>query len=141
MKNVVDVASFFFPSIYSNLVTTFFFFSHFRQCHCHNWFPFWAPPSMHFGHFTGRLGNTGRTRILVILLPKFNFLSPLTHCTFSCNFGNTVAEIQSLFSFCQITLNSTYNNNKLRFLQFLAKRLEKKKLIIVMKSIMNLKKI
>ena len=72
---------------------------------------------MHFGHFTSR------TRISVISLLKFNFHSPLTHGTFSCNFSNTVAEIQSLSSFCQITLNSTYNNNKLHFLQFLAKRL------------------
>ena len=82
-----------------------------------------TPPSMHFGHFTGRLGSTGRTRISIISLPKFNFLSPLIHCTFSCNFSNTFAEIQFLSSFCQITLNSTYNNNKLHFLQFLSKRL------------------
>ena len=115
MKNVVDVASFFFfPSIFGNLVATipFFFLGnvivtisfHFRHS-----------PSMHFGHFTGRLGSTGRTRISVISLPKFNFLSPLIHCTFSCNFGNIVTEVQSLSSFCQITLNSTYNNNKLPF--------------------------
>ena len=114
-----------------------FFSFHFRQLSCHNsfFFFFWAmslsqlvsisgtPPSMHFGHFTGRLGSTGRTRISVISLLKFNFLSPLIHCTFSCNFSNTVAEIQSLSSFCQITLNGTYNNNKLHFLQILSKRL------------------
>ena len=115
---------------------TFFFPLHFRQLSCHNSFFFFFPPI--FGndiatigfHFplacilgTSRLSSTGKTRISVISLPKFNFLSPLTHCTFSCNFGNTVAEIQSLSSFCQITLNSTYNTNKLHFLQYLTKRL------------------
>ena len=65
----------------------------------------------------------GRTRISTISLPKFNFLPPLTHCTFSCNFSNIVTEIQYLFSFCQITLNNTYNTNKLPFLQYLSKRL------------------
>ena len=84
-----------------------------------------TPSSTHFGHFTGKLGSTGRTRISVISLPKFNFLSPLTHGTSSYNFGNTIAEIQFLSSFYQITLNNTYNNNKLCFLPFLAKRLLK----------------
>ena len=121
-------------------VTSFFFPLHFQQLSCHKkkfFLPLSAmplpqlvsisgtPSSMHFGHFTGRLGNTGRTRISVISLPKFNFLSPLTHGTSSCNFGNTIAEIQSFSSFYQITLNSTYNNNKLHFLPFLAKRLLK----------------
>ena len=46
----------------------------------------------------------------------------LSH-TFSCNFGNTVAEIHSLSSFFQITLNSTYITNKLNFLQYSAIRL------------------
>ena len=116
-----------------------FFSLHFRQLSCHNSFFFFflpllamplpqlvsissTPPSMHFGHFTGRLGSTSRTRILVISLPKFNFFSPLTHCTFSCNLGKNIAEIQSLSSFYQITLNNIYNNNKLPFLQFLAKK-------------------
>ena len=78
-----------------------------------------TPPSMHFGHFTGRLGNIDRTRISVISLPKFNFLSPLTYVLFP----SISATVQSLSLFCQITLNSTYNNNKLHFLQFLPKRL------------------
>ena len=82
-----------------------------------------TPPSMHFGHFTGRLGSTCRTRISVISLLKFNFLSPLTHCTFSCNFDNTVAEIQSLSLFCQISLNNTYNNNKLRFFAIFSEKI------------------
>ena len=70
---------------------------------------------------------SGRTRISVISLLKFNFLYPLTYCTFSCNFGNTIAEIQSLSSFCQITLNSTYNNNKLHFFAiFSQKTLQKR---------------
>ena len=127
MKNVVDVTSFFFLSIFSSLIAT----------KKKNFLPFSAiplpqlvsisgtPSSMHFGHFTGRLGSTGKTRISVISLPKFNFLSPLTHGTSSYNFGNTIVEIQSLSSFYQITLSNTYNNNKLRFLPFLAKRLLK----------------
>ena len=113
-----------------NVASFLFFHLHFLQLSCHKNFFFLpfstmplpqvvsissTPPSMHFGHFTGRLGSMGRTRISVISLPKFNFLSPLTHCTFSCNFGNIVTEIQSLSLFCQITLNSTYNNNKLHF--------------------------
>ena len=84
-------------------------------------FSFGHSPQHALGALHGQ--SLGRTRILVISLQKFNFLSPLTHCTFSCNFGNTVAEIQSLSSFCQITLNNTYNTNKLHFLQYLAKRL------------------
>ena len=121
----MDIASFFSPSIFGNLVATilpfvfflfFFFFSHFWQCHCHNWFPFWVLP-------LACILGTSRTRILVISLPKFNFLSSLTHCTFSCSFSNTVAEFQPLSLFCQITWNNTYNTNKLHFLQFLAKRL------------------
>ena len=123
MKNVVDVASFFFFHFRQlSCHNSFFFFSHFRQCHCHNWFPFRVLPlACILG--TSRLGGTSKTRISIISLPKFNFLSPLTHCTFSCNFGNIVAKIQSLSSFCQITLNNTYNTNKLCFLQFLAKKL------------------
>ena len=120
MKNVVDIASFFFPL-------------HFWQLSCHNFFfpPFsvillpqlvsilGTPPSMHFGHFTGKLGNISRTRISVISLPKFNFLSPLTYVLFLA----ISTMIQSLSLFCQITLNRTYNNNKHHFLLFLAKRL------------------
>ena len=116
MKNVVDVISFFFlPSIFSNLVATIFFLLFSTMLLPQLVSISSNPPSMHFGHFTSRLSSTGRTRISVISLSKFSFLSPLTHCTFSCNLGNTVVEIQSLSSFCQITLNSTYNNNKLRF--------------------------
>ena len=96
MKNVVDVAPLFF-------------------------LPFSTMP---LSQLVSISGSAGRTRISVISLPKFNFLSSLTHYIFSCNFSNTVAEIQFLSSFFQITLNSTYNNNKLRFLQFLAERLE-----------------
>ena len=102
----MNVESFFFPSIFGNLVATNFFFLPFSAM---------SLPQL--------VSISGRTRNSVISLPKFNFLSLLTHCTFSCNFGNTVAEIQSLSSFFQITLNSTYKNNKLPFLQFLAKRL------------------
>ena len=122
----MDVVSFFFPSIFGNLVATilllFFFFLPFSTMPLPQLVSISSTPP-HFGHFMSRLGSTSRTRISVISLPKFNFLSPLTHCTFSCNFSNTIAKIQSLFSFCQITLNSAYNNNKFYFLQFLAKRL------------------
>ena len=115
---------------------SFFFFPplHFRQLSCHNFFFFFHPLSaMTLPQLVSISSNASKTtRISVISLPKFNFLSSLTHCTFSCNFGNTVAEIQSLSSFCQITLNSTYNNNKLHFLQFLAKRLRFSSLTITL---------
>ena len=117
----------------------------FRQCHYHKsiaskfFSPILAmtlsqlvsfsgtPPSVHFGHFTGRrLHFMGKIRILVISLPKFNFFSlPITSLTFllchffSYNFSNGVAEIQSFSLFFKINLNSTYNTNKLRFLQFI----------------------
>ena len=67
------------------------------------------------------VGNT-ITEIHFFSFPitSLNFL--FSH-TFSYNFCNDIAEIQYLSSFCQITLNSAYNNNKLRFLQYLAKRL------------------
>ena len=99
-----------------NVVHVGFFFLHFRQLSCHNSFffslPFSAMPLLQLVSISVSIG---RTRISIISLPKFNFLSPLTHCTFSCNFGNTVVEIQSLSSFFQITLNNTYNSNKLHF--------------------------
>ena len=117
----MNVASFlFFPLHFRQLnCHNFFFLSHFRQCHCHNWFPFRSVPLAYIlGTSQAGLAVQGRTRISVISLPKFNFLSPLTHCTFSCNFGNIIVEIHSLSSFCQITLNSTYNNNKLFFFFF-----------------------
>ena len=109
--------SFFFPPIFSNLVATIHIFSLLIPTISVTWLP-------QLFSLSGTPPSLGTTRISVISVPKFNFLSPLTHCTFSCNFGNTIAEIQSLFSFSQITLNSTYNTNKLRFLQYLAKRLE-----------------
>ena len=54
------------------------------------------------------------TEIHFFSLPitSLNFL--FSH-TFSYNFCNDIAEIQYLSSFCQITLNSAYNNNKLCF--------------------------
>ena len=115
----------FFSFIFCNFVATILFFSFFLSFSATILFFFflfllfsatWLPQFIHWQ-------SLGKTIISVISLPKFNFLSSLTHCTFSCNFGNTVTEIQSLSLFCQITLNSTYNNNKLYFLQFLAKRL------------------
>ena len=109
--------SFFFPPIFSNLVATIHIFSLLIPTISVTWLP-------QLFSLSGTPPSLGTTRISVISVPKFNFLSPLTHCTFSCNFGNTIAEIQSLFSFSQITLNSSYNTNKLRFLQYLAKRLE-----------------
>ena len=109
--------SFFFPPIFSNLVATIHIFSLLIPTISVTWLP-------QLFSLSGTPSSLGTTRISVISVPKFNFLSPLTHCTFSCNFGNIVAEIQSLSSFSQITLNSTYNTNKLLFLQYLAKRLE-----------------
>ena len=44
-----------------------------------------------------------------------SLIFPLSH-TFSCNFGNSVAEIHSLSLLFQITLNSTFITNKINFL-------------------------
>ena len=118
-----QLTQFFFPSILAMPLPQFFF-------PCHNWFPFQAlslacilGTSRASLHFT-------KTGISIISLPIFNFFSlPITSLAFllshifSYNFNNSVAKIQFLSSFYQITLNSTYNNNKLHFLQFLAKRL------------------
>ena len=86
-----------------------------------------TPLSMHWGTSRAELGqdkNFGN------FISKIHFFLPPYHIThissllyFSYNFGNTIAKIQSLFSFCWITLNNAYNNNKLRFLHYLAKRL------------------
>ena len=118
----------FFSFIFCNFVATILFFSFFLSFSAtilSSFFFFlfllfsatWLPQFIHWQ-------SLGKTIISVISLPKFNFLSSLTHCTFSCNFGNTVAEIQFLSSFCLITLINIYNTNKLRFLQYLTKRLQ-----------------
>ena len=125
-KSIVDVAffflhfwqlgcynSFFFPPIFNNLVATIHIFL--------------SPRPYNFGNLVAtivlfRPPSLGRTRISIISLSKFNFLSPLTHCTFSCNFNNTITEIQFFSSFYQITLNSTYDTDKLHFLSCLAKK-------------------
>ena len=113
-KNIMDIA---------------FFFLYFRQLGCHNSY-FLSPHPYNFSNLVativfsfGHGQSLGRTRISVFSLLKFNFLSPMTNRTFSCNFSNIVAKIQFLFSFFQIILNSTHDTNKLRFLQYLAKRL------------------
>ena len=80
-----------------------FFFFLFRQWRCRNCFFFNCP-----GRILGR-------RISVTVLPKFLcFLSPsfsFSLSSFLLNFGNTVAEILSLSSICQLSSNSTYNAN------------------------------
>ena len=82
-------------------------------------------------HSVGKLGS----EISSIPLPKFNIFSlPILSPTFSfslfslllcilspafwLNFGNAIAEIQSLSSDSQLSLNSSYNANKLWILQY-----------------------
>ena len=74
---------------------------------------------------SGTLGRTGLGKlgsgISAMPLPKFkDFLSPLSSFspTFWLNFGNAIAEIQSLSSDSQLSLNSWYNANKLWILQY-----------------------
>ena len=80
-----------------------FFFFLFRQWRCRNCF---------FFNWTGSILGRG---ISVTVLPKFlYFLSPrfsFSLSSFLLNFGNTVAEILSLSSICQLSSNSTYNAN------------------------------
>ena len=82
-KSIVDVAffflhfwqlgcynSFFFPPIFNNLVATIHIFL--------------SPRPYNFGNLVATIvlfqpPSLGRTRISIISLPKFNFLSPLTH--------------------------------------------------------------
>ena len=111
------------------------FFFHFQQWDCHNcqnnfffftlsamalpqlpkqiffFFPFSAMtlPQLLFFNWPDRILGRG---ISVTVLPKFLcFLSPpfsFSLSSFSLNFGNTVAEILSLSSFCQLVWNSAY---------------------------------
>ena len=77
-------------------------------------FPFsaMALPQLLFFNWTGSILDRG---ISVTVLPKFlHFLSPpfsFSLSSFLLNFGNTVAEILSLSSICQLSSNSTYNAN------------------------------
>ena len=120
----MDVALFFLipPQDFSNH-NSFFFSSHFQQLGCHNsyflspqfptilatWLPQLVnhsstPPNMHWG--TSRAG-VGQDKNFGNLIIEIHFFLPPHHIThlsslsyFSYNFGNTVAEIQSLSSFC-----------------------------------------
>ena len=122
-KNIVDVTSF-FPSFSATWLPQFIFSLssslQFRQLGCHNCFLFRTLPlACTWGTSWAELGQD---KNFSNLITEIQFSPPLDTFYFSCNFDNIVVEIQTLSSFCQITLNSTYNNNKLRFLQFLAKR-------------------
>ena len=96
---------FYFYTIGNGIATiakTFFFFL-FRQWHYRNCFFFNWP-----GSILGR-------GISVTVLPKFLcFLSPpfsFSLSSFLLNFGNTIAEILSLSSICQLSWNSAYKTN------------------------------
>ena len=129
---------FFFPPIFDNLVATMLIFSllpslQFRQLGCQNWFLFGH--STYYQHL-GTSHSLGQqlqvARILVILLSKFNFFSLLHHITYLYSLSLSYFLLQFRQHHCrnslsfQITLNSTYITNKLNFLQYLAKRLDKR---------------
>ena len=133
-KNIVNVTHFlkflhrfrqqhfFFPPIFGNdiAIIPFNFFSHFRQCHCHNYqifffffsyfgndiavIAFFSQDGQEFGQ-----RNFGNSIAEIPLLSLSNFFS--FSLLFLLNFGNTVAEILSLSSICQLSSNSTYNAN------------------------------
>jgi len=71
--------------------------------------------TQHSGRKTGQwnFGN-GIDEIQHFLSPPFLILSP----AFWLNFGNAIAEIQSFSSDSQLSLNSSYNANKLWILQY-----------------------
>ena len=121
---------FFFPFLampLSQLLKKKNFIPLFRQWHCCDCLFFLILKStLHSDtqHSVGKLGSG----ISSIPLPKFNIFSlPILSPTFSfslfslllCilspafwpNFGNAIAEIQSLSSFSQLSLNSSYNAN------------------------------
>ena len=116
----------FFFSIFGNGIATifkiifFFFFLNYRQWHCHNcqniffFFLFrkWHYRNCFFFNWPGSILGRG---ISVTVLPKFLcFLSApfsFSLSSFLLNFGNTVAEILSLSSICQLSWNSTYKAN------------------------------
>ena len=115
-----------FFSIFGNGIATivkinFFFFLNYRQWHCHNcqnnFFFFFLFRQWHYRNcffFNWPDSILGRG-ISVTVLPKFLcFLSPPFSFSLSSillNFGNTVAEILSLSSICQLSWNSTYKAN------------------------------
>ena len=121
---------FFFPFLampLSQLLKKKKFIPLFRQWHCCDClFFFFLKSTLHSDtqHSVGKLGSG----ISSIPLPKFNIFSlPILSPTFSfslfslllcilspafwLNFGNAIAEIQSLSSFFQLSLNSSYNAN------------------------------
>ena len=129
-KNIVNVTHFlkflhrfrqqhfFFPPIFGNdiaIIPFNFFFPHFWQCHCHKllfFFFFYHSTLGHTGHRTGQefgQRNFGNSVAEIPLLSLSNFLC--FSLLFLLNFGNTVAEILSLFSISQLSSNSTYNAN------------------------------
>ena len=98
------------------------FFFHFRQCHCHNYqkyfFIFFLFRQWHCRNCFLSTQDTGQEfgqRNFDNSVVEIPLLSLSTFFSFSLlfllNFGNTIAEILSLSSIPQLTLNSTYKAN------------------------------
>ena len=109
--NDIAVIPFIFFSIFDNAIATiikniFSFFFLFRQWHCHNCF-FLAHKTQDGQEFGQRNFGNSVAEIPLLSLSTFFSFSLL----FLLNFGNTVAEIISLFSIPQLTSNSTYKAN------------------------------
>ena len=86
----------------------------FRQWHCRHCLFFLILRALHTRTHRIRAGKLG-SGISAMPLPKFkDFLSPpflILSPAFWLNFGNAIAEIQSLSPISQLFLNSSYNAN------------------------------
>ena len=77
--------------------------------------------SFHFGHSTHTSSRIGHRKFGIPVAEIQHFLSPPFSSSLSyfwLNFSNGNTEIQSLSSKSQISLNSSYNANKLQILQY-----------------------
>ena len=131
-KNIVDIKPVFYSS--RDFETTFFFpiFGNaiitiakkkkkiiplFRQWHCRHCLFLFILKALHTQAHSDTQDSVGKlgSGISAMLLPKFkDFLSPpflILSPAFWLNFGNAIAEIQSLSSIFQLFLNSSYNTN------------------------------
>ena len=77
--------------------------------------------SFHFGHSTHTSSRIGHKKFGIPVAEIQHFFSPPFSSSLSyfwLNFSNGNTEIQSLSSKSQISLNSSYNANKLQILQY-----------------------
>ena len=89
----------------------------FRQWHCRHCLFLFILKALHTQAHSDTQDSVGKlgSGISAMPLPKFkDFLSPpflILSPAFWLNFGNAIAEIQSLSSIFQLFLNSSYNTN------------------------------